>query len=464
MNSSSAPAIGAAAGAGAGAGAGVDVAAAMVPANNARTRKLRQVYKNIFRTVNNFPTTLPPLTKSLYKGALCDPIGYSQHGGECWSDTLQQLILFSDELKDYTQPYYYNTPYTTIAMKIDIFVEESLRDIVKQYVQAMQTRFINHYNLIATANPEFESCVSAPDYRRTMIHSDKFKLYRQQSFVSALESARSVVGWEEEKSGAYTKQYETLFNILVMLTDADTSIDIKPVDEIEPGSKVYSYFLSTVYYDVQGSLGKTALKEELFVIVKGGHVVGFFKCGGKLYFYDDNRGSIETNLPFSDISKLSGILIDRDTNNVLFLRGSVQLYIHGLTVAEFGAEKSHSLVINTPLIWNTDRWESFNSDILRSGDYALCQINQNYALVSRSKRIYPLVPTSKLTSAAPTNVDVLPELTASELAALELELAALGPAEKSRWRWPWSGGRKRSTRAARQRRGRRHTRRGKHLR
>jgi hypothetical protein len=37
------------------------------------------------------------------RGALCDSEGYYQHGGECWSDTLQQTFLNADGLKEIMQ-------------------------------------------------------------------------------------------------------------------------------------------------------------------------------------------------------------------------------------------------------------------------------------------------------------------------------------------------------------------------
>ena len=43
-----------------------------------------------------------------WKGPICDSIGFFQHYGECWNDTLQMILLYTDGLKEITQPILYN--------------------------------------------------------------------------------------------------------------------------------------------------------------------------------------------------------------------------------------------------------------------------------------------------------------------------------------------------------------------
>ena len=39
--------------------------------------------------------------------SICDYVGLSQHKGECWVDTIQQIFFFTDGLKELTQPLFY---------------------------------------------------------------------------------------------------------------------------------------------------------------------------------------------------------------------------------------------------------------------------------------------------------------------------------------------------------------------
>ena len=49
------------------------------------------------------------MSESEFTGTLCDPIGFSQHSGECWSDSILQSFIFADDFKDVVQPLLYNT-------------------------------------------------------------------------------------------------------------------------------------------------------------------------------------------------------------------------------------------------------------------------------------------------------------------------------------------------------------------
>jgi hypothetical protein len=372
---------------------------------DARTTKIRNVYKKHFDSANfstnvNNPTLYPlPPSRTMFRGPICDPIGFSQHGGECWSDTIQQLVLFSDGLKDHTQPYYYNTPFEEIGRRIDLFVEEDLQAIVKNYVRAMKTRFINHYNLIVTGDPIFEACVIAPDYRNTLKAStaEHHKLYRQQSLVLALNSARSVVGWEKETSGTEFHQFEKLYNILVQLTDADFSIALKETRELYGSDIVFGCYAKSVTHYIQISVLEPELGHVLTTYLGGGHAVGFLKCDNKYFFYDDNTGLFEIKLPFNEMSKVCGIHIYRDIDSdTMTLRviggefGLKELY-------NTGEEKVNNLILMKGTIWNGTGWEKIPDDYFEYKENSVMMALSNkerYALTKIRKRLYPIMPSS----------------------------------------------------------------------
>ena len=47
-------------------------------------------------------TTFVKYVKDNFK-VICDPLGYSQHTGQCWADSFQELFFFADGLKEFTQ-------------------------------------------------------------------------------------------------------------------------------------------------------------------------------------------------------------------------------------------------------------------------------------------------------------------------------------------------------------------------
>ena len=64
--------------------------------------------------------------------SICDYIGLSQHEGECWVDTIQQIFFFTDGLKELTQPLFYNLTdaklheYMHKAVAAGIFLDDIL--------------------------------------------------------------------------------------------------------------------------------------------------------------------------------------------------------------------------------------------------------------------------------------------------------------------------------------------------
>ncbi len=88
--------------------------------------------------------------KEKWIGTLCDSLGFFQHYGECWNDAAQMAILYTDGLKELTQPFFYFLNFTPE------FVESipALKDKPQQYLDftlvylnSLQRRFRRHYNL-----------------------------------------------------------------------------------------------------------------------------------------------------------------------------------------------------------------------------------------------------------------------------------------------------------------------------
>ena len=323
-----------------------------------RTQLLTKILKKHFPT-NELSLDLEPITTAAYKGPICDPIGFTQHSGECWNDTIQQLMLFSDDLKEYTQPYFYNTPFSEIEGRIDAIVKPDLQPIIKKYVNAMQQRFINHYNLITTGDSRFETCTPAPILRTIIKEDPKHKSYRRRSLIGALNSARSIVGYEKESSGAKYEQYEKIYNILLDLAGANFSIQLQQADLVTReqifGFHVRSLLIYCDGFDSEVSLGRAGkiYKLKTHMNEESTHAIGIVKCGGKHFLFDDNTGIFDLNIPFNEIQFVSFILVtqvDAKTFGTFAISCIYQM------PSEIKAKTPMILSVKKPRLWLAGAW------------------------------------------------------------------------------------------------------------
>ena len=253
-----------------------------------------------------------------WKGIICDTIGYEQHSGECWSDTLQQIFLFADGFKAYTQEHMYTLPYQYWAAIINKNVDFSLRAELSAYIKYMRARFINHYNMMTSGvepmasarmcpNPVearkllkyFDTSVDAP-----VIHQKAVRLYRQQSQKTALESAQiyAVPG-----KGLATPAVLNVCNAMFKVFDLPYDVALSPYHCYDP----------PMDYNIVAIL--------LSVKVRGGtseqrHMCALLSCNSKTYLYEDNTGMLPTTLPFHEFynaretgKTVTSIMVDTKT-------------------------------------------------------------------------------------------------------------------------------------------------------
>jgi len=261
-------------------------------------------------------TNLPDV--SLWTGPICDDVGYSQHGGECWSDTTQQILFFADGLRELTQEYFYKTPLSEIEKALDNLgdISSEQKEKVKAYAKAAQRRFINHYNYLKTKNEKFDVCVPKPP------------LKRQQSIIYGSNTAYSIVDYGA--GGNFDIIYSVLYPILKISVNRDFSFrqlfDVPTVKFQTALGVVHN----RINFETKINLSDTNVgiffrglmfpciieksKESPPSLVGAseglpGHSFGMYSCNGIQHFYDDNYGLIKTEIPLTEISKLSSILV-----------------------------------------------------------------------------------------------------------------------------------------------------------
>jgi hypothetical protein len=271
--------------------------------------------------------------KEIYakKGELCDSEGFYQHSGECWSDALQQVMNNADTLKEKVQKKYidleftddYEFPDEMFLIKHDPLghdyittVDRAVFQVQKRwvllYLKEAQKRFLRHYILESKRrNFKAEICKTHEPFaiaKEQIKHFSKQFAYRGQGKEGRLSALFGVLKKLPTGKGlrpaledymsrqtAYTggtdRDIETLLNVYnYVFFDKKLDYSYLKMSELhstlqyvetEKGFDEYLDSISGILFGIQRP--------------KAGHEMAFYSCGTKLFFYEDNYGSVEFN-------------------------------------------------------------------------------------------------------------------------------------------------------------------------
>jgi len=246
-------------------------------------------------------TALPVMTTTAsdFK-ILCDPIGYDQHSGECWIDTIQQLFFFSDAVRNHTQPLFYfmTDPdldeYIRAAVMTGVLPESMVPDLRAGCI-AMRNRFINHYNYIRY-NESVLACLKGGRVSvRRMYNAllDVDTLAKREKSGEYAVAVGAFFQSEKKKSdrvdGKYSpgerKEYGLRLFTLLFYIFRIPFLCRHPAVALEHNMPVYALNIGLDGYSFKdGTLKDT----------NSAHATGFFRCSGRWAYYDDNVGAIPT--------------------------------------------------------------------------------------------------------------------------------------------------------------------------
>ena len=126
-------------------------------------------YENISNSIEN------------YDGVpICDTIGLRQHHGECWSDAIQQLILFSDGIKEKSQPFFINNTKDTFTSHLKTMFEPKILEDVVSLLMLIKKRFVHRYQSLK----EFKN----GEHGFECLLEDKNPLNRYEKFMSFFDT------------------------------------------------------------------------------------------------------------------------------------------------------------------------------------------------------------------------------------------------------------------------------------
>ena len=95
-----------------------------------------------------------------YKGPLCDTLGFRQHGNNCAPDTILQVLMFTDGLKQITQPTLYNITHRELVARTRAVFPPEQHAFMIRYFKLIQERFQNHYDALQCERDFREGCES----------------------------------------------------------------------------------------------------------------------------------------------------------------------------------------------------------------------------------------------------------------------------------------------------------------
>jgi hypothetical protein len=316
---------------------------------NNRIKKISNLVKPFLSNTNQQYMNIA-MTEHKFKGPICDDEGFTQHKGECWNDTLQEVFFFSDGIKDITQPLFYNldtsSEYLTPLVSSKLFpdnteltnTEQNTVNKLVKYIRLMKIRFVTHYNYLI----DFETH-NIPILEK--IHMSK----RRYSAVCGIAAAKHIINLHKGNSNVYVPglnplHKNELFNNLIRIFNIPfIATQFKSSDKL---SNINGIFISSNFMKLSDTNTYT---------YKGSHAFGFLKCDSKWKYYDDNERSglieVDENLVSVYITEENVAIGVDTTSNTHILKYKLHTNING---------NIKSSVATITQYYNDNKWNNWN--------------------------------------------------------------------------------------------------------
>ncbi len=274
----------------------------------------------------------PPLEpESTFIGPLCDPIGFSQHIGECWSDSILEAFLFADGFKDVVQPLLYNTFTNDRATTeyLESKYEESSLSQTRQLMNIAK-RFKYHYDILksmyASCNTieDKQSCIKS--FKEYVFRSKKktstcgFMTPRTQNKVEVKRQISENLGpviatnirntFRESlriNKGGHEHAGGTILDTIIYLNYMLNSFDLDSTYSIYLDDRTYlSLSKSDAIKDRLNQFAKIysiykTPDSSILIMHDLTHAIAIFKCNDIWYLYDNNHGIFKLKIKFPDL-------------------------------------------------------------------------------------------------------------------------------------------------------------------
>ncbi len=217
----------------------------------------------------------------VFDGTVCDIIGFSQHASECQSDSIFEILMFTDGMKEVSQPYLYNIPEEDLMAKSFAVTRPGNYEAFRMFL-LMKFRFANMYDRIKRLS-EIRPHRNAKEARKNEYelrkNEESFKLARYCSLESGVEIKRIIKGESVESVswGIHTMTLVAATKIMLQFFNLDALFSIA-------NGNLEHYSDHIVAFKISSRSGDAALAN---------HSTSLFVCGGKWMYYDNEVGLTE---------------------------------------------------------------------------------------------------------------------------------------------------------------------------
>ena len=268
------------------------------------------------------------------RGPLCDSEGFYQHSGECWNDSLQQILCNADTIKERVQSVLIHEKFDTVAEMLQdnelvphsqnpidfIIANYDEIQIQKQwiglYILELQKRFLRHYiteggrrqlaeELCKTEGEEvgeialkkFAELSRITRARKAGAEGERAAIFgKSNSLGKKAENVYYRKTREEhqrETIGGKTEEVYVLLRIMNTLFFPDEPFE-RQVYSMQQLQSIAS--LSSSRADFEALIDNTSgvwLNIQDPIMPGKGHSIAFYECGEGQYIFDDNIGAME---------------------------------------------------------------------------------------------------------------------------------------------------------------------------
>ncbi len=232
------------------------------------------------------------VAKKGFDGPLPDVIGYSQHGGECANDTLQEILMFADTIREYTQPIVYGLTPEQFDLRSKLTLPFNSWKRYTDYFKFIQKRFHAHYDVL---NVMRKKGVKAQRYRKefeTVCLLDP--IFGQKKALSPETGILSLKRLKEELVYTQSGMLDSLTHdtYVTLLEWLGIPFMVRVGDAIKHEHNV-------IGVQITGS-EVVVRSDKVFHKPKLGHSTGFLKMNEEWYHYDDNYGLMKAGQGIMD--------------------------------------------------------------------------------------------------------------------------------------------------------------------
>jgi hypothetical protein len=231
--------------------------------------------------------------KKGFEGPLPDVIGYSQHGGECANDTLQEILMFADTIREYTQPIVYGLTPEQFDLRSKLTLPFTSWKRYTDYFKFIQKRFHAHYDVL---NVMRKKDIKGQKYRKDFDEVCLLDpIFRQKKTLSPETGILSLKRLKEELVYTQSGMLDSLIHdtYVTLLEWLGIPFMVRVGDAIKPEHNI-------VGIQITGS--EAAVRsDKVFHNPKLGHSTGFLKMNGEWYHYDDNHGLMKAGQKVIDV-------------------------------------------------------------------------------------------------------------------------------------------------------------------